>query len=212
VIEAVVHRVDVRDVDDHSSLSSDEIERAASFTRPGQGRAWAASRVALRRVLASALNTSPEALSFRRGDRGMLVLEGAPSDLWFNLAHTGDVALVAVCLGAPVGVDVELVRSIPNLVDVAQRVLRPASCAAIADTTPDDRVSRFYREWVRHEARLKCRGTGIVEPEDDDGRVNDLSIVDIEVGAGYAAAVAVQDLGPRVTIIDGVAGFVPSHA
>ncbi len=44
----------------------------------------------------------------------------------------------------------------------------------------------FLREWVRHEAALKCRG----EPLGGRAALAELAIVDLEVGPGAAAAVA----------------------
>ncbi|HEU4701805.1 MAG TPA: 4'-phosphopantetheinyl transferase superfamily protein, partial [Conexibacter sp.] len=61
-----------------------------------------------------------------------------------------------------VGVDVELPRRAVDHAAVARRVLAAAEAdriAAIADPLVRERT--FLQAWVRWEAVLKCRGTGI---------------------------------------------------
>jgi hypothetical protein len=44
---------------------------------------------------------------------------------------------------------------------------------------------------VREEARGKCRGTGLVEPDDERRHLRAL-VTDLPIGEGYAGALAVD--------------------
>ena len=60
-----------------------------------------------------------------------------------------------------VGVDVEVARRPINEAALAARTFGPDEARRLAALDPVSREREFLRLWVRHEARLKCRGTGI---------------------------------------------------
>ena len=55
-----------------------------------------------------------------------------------------------------------------------------------------DRAAVFHRGWVRREAVAKCAGTGLSTPPPDAPR----QLIDLDVGDGYAAALAVAGAAP----------------
>lgn len=115
-----------------------------------------------RQVLATYLETTPEALEFEAGERGKPRLRDA-GDVEFNLSHSGELVVVAVTRGRAIGVDVE--RIDPE----------------------HDRTAAFYEEWVRREATLKCLGVGVLADPPPDP----VAVESFDAGPGYAAAVAV---------------------
>jgi 4'-phosphopantetheinyl transferase len=115
-----------------------------------------------RQVLATYLETAPEALEFERGEGGKPRLRDA-GDVEFNLSHSGELVVVAVTRGRAVGVDVE--RIAPER----------------------DRPPAFYEEWVRREAALKCLGVGLLA----DPPAEPVAVASFDAAPGYAAAVAV---------------------
>ena len=46
--------------------------------------------------------------------------------------------------------------------------------------------------WTQEEARGKCRGTGLIEPNDERRR-GYCAVAELAIGGGYAAALAVSD-------------------
>jgi len=120
---------------------------------------------ALRQVLARYLEEEPGEIGLSVGEHGKPRLAG--EEFHFNLSHSGALGLVAVCGDREVGVDVER--------------LRPKREAA------------FYRSWARHEARVKCLGTGLGSPLIPDPPP--VAVETLEVGPEYAAAVAVAGTG-----------------
>jgi 4'-phosphopantetheinyl transferase len=164
----------------------------------GGGRA--AARAALRGLLGDYLGTAePPALTV--GSEGKPRLAEAPERLSFNLSHSGEVALVAVTVGAvPVGVDVERLRARRNLPRLAARWLPAEDAAAVAGAgSEEERERRFYEAWTRHEARVKCAGGGLAGPVPGP----EVRAWPLEVGTGYAAAVAIDAAAePRILLRD----------
>ena len=107
------------------------------------------------------------------------------------------LALVAVAVHREVGVDVELVRSGLDEPALARLAFGEDAAAALAALGPDDRRSEFFRRWVRHEAAVKCRGTGLgAGPVDlTDLEVREV-VVDEDEDERYVGAVALVVPGP----------------
>ena len=76
------------------------------------------------------------------------------ASLHFNLAHSDSLALLAVRQDAPVGVDVEPVRPLPEAMLIACRWFSAPEIRWIAAS--DDRDRAFLRCWVCREAFLKA--------------------------------------------------------
>jgi 4'-phosphopantetheinyl transferase len=180
-------------------LSEGERERAARFVRDGDGRRWAAARTALRLLLAGYAEADPHALRFEEGPHGKPAFATdagvAASGLRFNLSHSGDLALIAVARDRELGIDVELPRRPIDHVAIARRVLgaeEAEGLGALAD--PRERERAFLRAWVRWEAVLKCRGTGIGGAEEPSSGP-DPWVTQLELAPPAAAALATAD-GP----------------
>jgi 4'-phosphopantetheinyl transferase len=170
-------------------LPAVEQERAAQMRRPGAAALWVAARWALRGVLARYLpEVEPGEIAISLDRDGKPRLREAPDPLRFNLSHSGTFALIAVSGEHPVGVDVEQVRPGREPVALAERALEPEDAAAVRAAAPAERGLVFHRLWARHEARLKCVGAGIFR--DPPPRTEAVTVADIEVAPGYAAAVA----------------------
>jgi len=153
--------------------------------RPGAGERWAAARWALRRILARYVGEKASRIELRLGEHGKPAL-ASPSPLRFNLSHSGDLALVALCREREVGVDVEATVPRRDLVRLAER-LDATAAAAVRDAAPADRRELFYSAWVRREAVAKCLGVGLGVPLPD----SEVAVVPLDVGPDHAAAVAV---------------------
>lgn len=171
---------------DATWLPAPERERAAAFLREQPRRRWVAARWALRRVLESYLGEPAAAIELELGDRGKPRLRNS-NGIEFNLSHSSGLALVAVTEGREVGVDVELIEPERDLLALAERALPQEDAAIVRAASESERADVFYAAWTRHEARVKCLGTGL-------GAVAE----NVDVGPQYAAAVAVSDarVGP----------------
>jgi 4'-phosphopantetheinyl transferase len=169
------------------ALPAAERERAQRFLRALPRRRWVASRWALRLVLARHLGQEPAAIGLARGEHGKPRLALEPERLEFNLSHSEGIALVAVSRGRAVGVDVERVGAERDPLALAERALDPEDAAAVRSARPERRAAVFHERWARHEARLKCLGTGLGAAREEAP----VAVARLELGPGYAGAVAI---------------------
>jgi 4'-phosphopantetheinyl transferase len=175
----------------HDDLSDEERSRAVRFRFDKDRRRWVAARTLVRWVLARYLGVEPTKLVLGADANGRPLVLSPPDADWlcFSLSHAGDVAVVAVTRDRRVGVDVELVRSGLDVVAVAQRAFGEAVASELACEGEARRTQRFFEVWTREEARGKCRGTGLIEPE-DPRQLDVPAVIDLQVGEGYAGALA----------------------
>ncbi len=146
-------------------LSEDERARAARFVRARDRRRFARCRAALREILGHLLDEPASSLRFRAAAVGKPELDGDADDdrlaLRFNVSHSSNLALIAVCRGREVGVDVEQVRPISESVRIVESFFTAAEFAAFTSILDDAKPLAFHRGWTRKEAVLKGFGTGI---------------------------------------------------
>lgn len=185
-------RLDDPDWAGPGGLPALERERAAKFVRERDARRWVASRWALRRVLGYYLDCPPGAVKLELGGSGKPMLQGE-NVLQFNLSHSHGLTLVALA-ERPIGVDVELIRPRRDLLALAERTLGAEDVAAVRAARLEQRPAAFYAAWTRHEARLKCGGTGLGAA----APAAPTAVEEMDVASGYAAAAAVAgtEVGP----------------
>jgi 4'-phosphopantetheinyl transferase len=193
-------RLDAPAARSECDLSPDEVARARRFRFERDRVAWASSRAWLRKILAGYLGRSPGQLVFSGGARDKPTLASDDAAwLRFNVSHSGALALVAVSANNDVGVDVERVADDDrDLVEIARRVFCAPAVEALLRSPAAERPSVFYRMWVRNEARTKCEGSGLTDPDDPGRKTVDRAVdadpvvLDVDVGEGYSAALAVR--------------------
>jgi 4'-phosphopantetheinyl transferase len=84
--------------------------------------------------------------------------------LYFNLSHSNEYAVIAVSRTGPLGVDIERVRLMPDLEEIAARFFSSAEQAAILRLPAAQRLPAFYRCWTSKEAFIKALGAGLQFP------------------------------------------------
>lgn len=150
-------------VSDWRLLSPDERVRAASFLFPRHAEHWISCRAALRRIVGDVLHVPPDEVPLLITPLGKPVLAEPFEFLHFSLSHCKDLALLALCVDGPVGVDVEpLARSV-DLADCENTFCHPEEISALP-TDPTARMLRLLELWTAKEALLKCLGTGFSHP------------------------------------------------
>jgi 4'-phosphopantetheinyl transferase len=143
------------------TLDAGERARAERLIVPQSRTRFVTARGALRTTLASYTGQEPAALRFRYGPGGKPHLDGPlGAGLSFNLAHSHDLALLAVAAGACVGVDLELVGD-ADVAAISRWLFAPAERIALDKLPPALRRAAFYRCWTCKEAFVKARGEGL---------------------------------------------------
>ncbi|MFR4120401.1 MAG: 4'-phosphopantetheinyl transferase family protein, partial [Bilophila wadsworthia] len=178
-------------------LSEEECAAASRFHTPELAERYRQAHGWMRSVLSRYLDTPPETLRFRSGPDGKPRL--AHGSLHFNLAHSDSLALLAVRQDAPVGVDVEPVRPLPEDAHRLPLVLGPEIRWIAAS---DDRDRAFLRCWFCREAFLKATGRpgGLWTASRSTHAANAPSgraaLAECTPLAGHVAAVACETLFP----------------
>ena len=192
-------------------LSPDEQSRAATFHFERDRRRFVCTRGVLRRLLGQYGNLPPERLQFAYSPHGKPRLAESHNEvnLQFNVAHSGDLALLAVARGLPLGIDVEQIRPLAEGEQIARRYFSPREVADYLSLSEADRQAAFFRCWARKEALLKGWGSGLSTPlaafsvsllpgeppflrEAAGLDTRPWRLYDLHPAAGYSAALAVS--------------------
>ncbi len=192
-------------------LDAHERLRLARFRRDADRDRYLAAHALARLVLGALLDRPAASFVIDRTCRcgeqhGKPRVAGAPE---FSLTHAGDLVGIAVH-AAPVGLDVEQERPLPDLAGMAAHACAPA------ESVPD--AGAFFRLWTRKEALLKTTGLGLSSPMSgitlDGPRVASWTgdgapdgpawLVDLSPAPGHPAAVAgLGGAAPRIVEEDG---------
>ena len=97
----------------------------------------------------------------------------------------------------PVATDVSC-RGAPSAIGIAGRVLDAGAVERLRSLPESERRREFLRLWVRYEAALKCRGGRLGATADEAG----LQLIDLDPGAGAAAAVALDRVPAAVSLLE----------
>jgi 4'-phosphopantetheinyl transferase len=151
-------------------LSDDERARAARFVRARDRRRFARCRGALREILGALLRDAPARIRFRAVSQGKPTLDLATmgiekadgrAALRFNVSHSSELALIGVCQGHELGVDLERIKQISEADRIVASFFSPAEQAEFAAIPDHAKAVAFFRGWTRKEAVLKGLGTGL---------------------------------------------------
>jgi 4'-phosphopantetheinyl transferase len=168
-----------------SYLSKDELSRMERFRFLPDQRRFIISHGALRWILGLYLQIKPEEVTFGIGSNGkpflapMSILPVNLPSINFNLAHSGNLALIGVARNFLVGVDVEETPLafqtqaysgrddiVGSLKTIAQRYFSGYENEILQELPPDCMIEAFYRCWTRKEAFIKGVGEGLSYPLD----------------------------------------------
>jgi 4'-phosphopantetheinyl transferase len=164
-----------------------EAAHAGRFATPTLRRRYLRAHAALRDILGS-VTAAP--LDFALHEKGKPYLALAPQ-IRFNLAHSREVALVAVALDVEVGVDIERQRPLTEYAAIAQRYFPEGYTAPTS-------VREFLRHWTRFEALLKAHGAGLYGAGATPPGV--WTVIEIDAGPRFTAALAVEGTPPTVIV------------
>jgi 4'-phosphopantetheinyl transferase len=159
--------LDVSDWDNATlPLSQDEQETTGRFAFHRDRRRFALARVALRLLLGSYVQAPAASvvLTFAPHGKPRPLRDAQGVKVFFNVAHSDELALIAVSHEREVGIDVERLRPLPGLDDIVAQHFAPKERRAFARAVPMDRLAAFYRFWTLKEAYLKADGIGLRLP------------------------------------------------
>jgi 4'-phosphopantetheinyl transferase len=173
----------------YETLSPSEKQRAEAFRYQRHRTAFVLSHGVLRTLLGRYLNMEPGSVSFTYNPYGKPSV-GTGSGLDFNLSHSGDMALYGFAHACPLGVDVEQVRSIPEMNSIAAQYFSPEECAELSGVDEMRRSEAFFNCWTRKEAYIKAIGHGLALPLKTIPAADSWSLCHLVPAPGYIGALA----------------------
>ncbi|MEM6405505.1 MAG: 4'-phosphopantetheinyl transferase superfamily protein [Pseudomonadota bacterium] len=159
--ECHLWQLDLASFPGQPALLDDAEQKRWQGIKPPAARRFCVTRTALRQLLGHYLCCEPAEVAIRLGAQGKPELTTASQPLFFNLSHSAEVAVLAFYATGPVGVDVERPRRISAVPQTAKRIFAAPECDYLHRSGDDPHV--FLRLWVRHEARQKCLGLGLLQ-------------------------------------------------
>jgi 4'-phosphopantetheinyl transferase len=203
-------------------LDEDERRRASRFMFDRDRRRFVAAHAATRAILGRYLNADPLSLRYEVGERGKPRLVDPPVDVRFNLSHAGERALLAVTVGREIGVDIEQLRVVSNLMQLARSVFSAGEQERLRAASSSELHAVFFRMWTRKESFIKARGDGLHFPlkgfdvsdvpeapqlllscEAEPSDVDRWTMVALPCEPGYIAALTVEGGGFTVRCDEG---------
>ncbi len=204
-------------------LSREERRRHDRLRRSRAGDTFAVARAALRLHLASYAGCQARDVVLAASEHGKPFVVGPPAalPLRFSVSHTDGLALIALCRGRELGVDVERIRPVREPEELGRAVFTERELQALRATPAAARAAAFFALWTRKEAVVKALGEGLpampsvaLETAGAEERavlasgpagadVGAWRVRTLEVEPGYAAALAVaEEAGavPRVSV------------
>jgi 4'-phosphopantetheinyl transferase len=142
-------------------LAPEEILRAGRFVSPLHQTRFVVCRAALRVLVAGFLLQDPREIRFATGEYGKPRLADPDGAVQFNVSHSNELAVIAICRDRDLGVDIEYIDPSRATSAVSSRFFTPREQLQLSSVAEDQRVEAFFRGWTRKEAYLKAKGEGL---------------------------------------------------
>lgn len=156
--------IDERIENYYGLLSKDERSKTKKFKFERDRNNFTVCRGVLRRLSALYLGTRPQDIKFGYSEFGKPHF--IESTLKFNVSHSGNVAVIGFLEGQEIGIDVELVKTNFDVLDIANNFFSEKEIKALNELPHEIQSLAFYRCWTRKEAFIKAEGSGLSFPLD----------------------------------------------
>lgn len=147
------------------SLSDDEIKRVNKLKFESDKQRALKTYFIRRKILSAYTDISPEKIIFKYNVHGKpYFTDGNNFGIKFNYSHSQDLLLFAICLDNEIGVDMELIKDLPDLKNLAENYFSQEEFRYYQSfKSPEEKLFFYYKIWTRKEALLKAIGTGLTE-------------------------------------------------
>lgn len=189
-------------------LNTEETERVARFQFAHLRDSFVIAHGILRFLLGRYLKIDPAKIQFSFNSKGKpAATEG--NGLKFNMSHSGGLTVIALAMECEIGVDVEKIRPLSDMLRIAERYFCQEEAAELRSLPSDERENGFFCCWTRKEAYIKAIGAGLSAPlngfrvavdpkmvprfihiNHDIAEANAWELHDLNLASGYAAALA----------------------
>lgn len=140
-------------------LTEKELSNLSFFKFKKARDSYVVSQGALRMLLSGYLDISPNLVKIGRKVKGK-PYSIDDQNLNFNVSNSGQRVAIAFSNDGEVGIDIEKIRSLPDLDEMIDTNFSTAEIRFI-NTKPEEKLDRFYRFWTIKESYLKAVGEGM---------------------------------------------------
>lgn len=146
------------------NLTSQEIVIANKYKFEKDRSRFVVARSCLRKILSDFLSINAKDITISSNQFGKPILFSTSlENIKFNLSHSGDTIVYAFSLFDEVGIDIEILDTSINHLEIAENYFTSSEIEYLKDSkSMEDTVQRFFRIWTRKEALLKSIGTGLL--------------------------------------------------
>ena len=194
-------------------LSPDERIRAERFHFEQDRERFITRRGILRTILGLYLGVESNRLQFcyRKNGKPVLADTFGKGTILFNMSDSEGLALYGFTRDREIGMDIEHVRDIPEMNQIAERFFSERENAVFCALPESKKKEAFFNCWIRKEAFIKAIGDGLYCPldkfdislipgeparllriEGDSKQASRWSVEDLRPAPGYAAAFAIE--------------------
>ncbi|WP_321391488.1 4'-phosphopantetheinyl transferase superfamily protein [uncultured Desulfuromusa sp.] len=185
------------DTDCEIMLSTEELLRADRLLDQRKRNQFIRARAYLKSILGKYLHVKPDQVQFQYNAYGKPSLsERHQSSLIFNLSHSGDWGVLAVCGEMAVGVDVEKIDPEIRFSLLGENYFNEREKLLLKLYSTPRKRRGFYRLWTQKEALLKLLGTGFRINNQND--VKFLQYTSFPLTAAYICSVAFKGKISRI--------------
>jgi 4'-phosphopantetheinyl transferase len=144
-------------------LSAVEKERSERFKFYKHRKAFIASHGFMHTVLGYYTPTPASEIVFSHTEKGkpFLLEEHNPDNIQFNLSHSNNIAMLAVCRNNSLGIDVEYSNKKTDWAGISKRFFAADEQQAFFKLSEDIQKQVFFQVWTRKEAHMKVTGSGL---------------------------------------------------
>ncbi len=143
-------------------LSAEEITRSNRYIFEKDRLRFVARRGILRQLLARYSGLKPAEIRYNTNPYGKPSL---PSHLlFFNLSTSQNRIAFVFTLEKDIGVDIEQVRPLPDLSQLAELCFSLEEQSSLSALAPNKQVDAFFHIWTQKEAFIKAVGEGLSRP------------------------------------------------
>ncbi len=186
-------------------LSDDERKRAIRLRSDKDKRRFVVSRGLLRKNLGQYMDTNPAQIVFDYNSHGKpsIRTDDNNKNIKFNVSHSRELAIYAICLNKEIGVDVEYIRDVGTADKIIKRFFTEEEKSFYNSLSEHKKKLGFFTLWTRKEAYSKARGMGIglplkdfdinlVQNEGNSINKSKWSLIDLDIDKDYLAALATE--------------------
>ena len=149
-------------------LTNDEFNKINSFKFKVHKVRSKVYYSALRHILAVYHDKiEPQNIIITKNKYGKPYLLQNKLELYFNLSHSNNLAILAIAKNHPVGVDIEQIIQFENLEPIVKRFFTKNEYKNFISLPKNKRLVAFYEIWTRKEAYIKAIGKGLSFPLDN---------------------------------------------